>query len=307
MNSSVKSGDTSKLKAAETDYEEVSKKDDEDTPILPAKLETLGIPRHPLKKDTSNKDIEVIIQEMELDEELGLNQQKFLTAKKALEKDIDDLTSSKDYFEVSDDVIKKLFQIGSLQRKCLITNIKNVIKSFLTAGALPLIVNFITLALIYPMISYSRWVWSASFENPTTGMILLDVLNVLSWIGLVVILIVGIVLWSDKELKATLLSVKLKATPLREVGEEIPYGAKLKVLEAKRTKIFEDFIYVTPEFEVKNIKKNIFPKLPNIDPAILGVTMDNRKFMVVYWDIKKDIEKVTRQIEHFKKFKLNKE
>jgi hypothetical protein len=266
----------------------------------------MGLLRHPLKKGTSYEGIEKVAKEFEVDEELGLPHQQSLTAKKALEKDIEDLTSSKDYFEVSDNVIKKLFQIRKLQTQCTLLNIKSVLVAFLKGSIIPLSLSILVLALILPMISYSRWVWPTSLKDPTASMITLDIFNILSWVGMLIVLIVAVVKWCNVSIAYPVISVKMKAMSLKYVTDEIPFGAKLKVLEAKKTGIFEDFIYTTPEFEVQNIEKNLFPELPSIDPAILGVTLDSRKFMIVYWDIKKDIEKVTKQIEHFKKFKLNK-
>ena len=71
--------------------------------------------------------------------------------------------------------------------------------------------------------------------------------------------------------------------------------------EEKKTGIFEDFIFAQPEFFVEN--KTVEPRI-KIDPAILGMTKDQRMFMIVYWDVEHDVEHVLTQIDAFKKFKL---
>jgi multisubunit Na+/H+ antiporter MnhE subunit len=46
-------------------------------------------------------------------------------------------------------------------------------------------------------------------------------------------------------------------------------------------------------------------KLPSFpDPIVLGVAEDNRMFMVAWWDIKRDIDRVKENIKVFKKFKV---
>jgi hypothetical protein len=97
------------------------------------------------------------------------------------------------------------------------------------------------------------------------------------------------------------LKVKLDMTPLKKVDMKIPYGAKLKVQEAAKTGIFEDFVLAKPVFSVEQ-KEIIIDLKP--DPAILGITKDSRMFMIVYWDIQKDKEKVLKEIHRFRKYKL---
>jgi hypothetical protein len=114
------------------------------------------------------------------------------------------------------------------------------------------------------------------------------------------------------------LFAKLEMIPLSEATMKIPYGAKLKTAEAKRTGIFKEFAIVYPKFQVGEKVVNVgggkirgldgstakFFQSLNVDPAIVGITDDKRYFMVVYWDVQHDVERVLDEIEDFKKFKL---
>jgi hypothetical protein len=76
--------------------------------------------------------------------------------------------------------------------------------------------------------------------------------------------------------------------------------------EAKDSGLFEGFSIVRPEFftDQKSFKPSFqLPPFPP-DPAILGVTKDNRMFMVVWWDIEHDVDRVKTNIKKFKKFKI---
>jgi hypothetical protein len=269
-------------------------------PANPSKLY-----RHELRKGSSDKAIEDISEELDIDNKLGLVNQAEITATNALRHDIDVLTTSKDYFEVYPKLLEKLFKIGSLRRKCFWYNLKSAAIGFIQMSWLPLFFHIAFLALIYPMLKFSFAVfpWEInSFE------IFIGIVNIICWVGMLMLLVLGFSGWDGRVLKRTELNVKLETIPLGQVKTKIPRGAKLKVLEAQNTHIFQEFVYVTPDFEAKSkyFEVDLKKILPPIDPAILGITIDKRLYMIVYWDIEKDIEKVVKKIDHFKKFKLNK-
>jgi hypothetical protein len=298
-------------KAVEAEFEEVDEEQEglkmrerKSNQNLPATLETFSLIRHELKKGQTNDAIQAISEELDVDKKLGLEKQAKLTVSKSLKQDIDELTSSKDYFEVSQALLKKLFQIRKLRSQCFWHNIFAPIKAFFVAGVLPLSIHVLFLILLYPIVKFSVWIWPLAVKGATPWLVTLCIFNVIGWIGVAVVLIFGFVTWGGRRIQYALMKIKLKSLPLSEVTEKIPYGAKLKVLEAQETGIFKDFVYIAPEFEVNRKVHNIL--FPSIDPAILGVTGDKRMYMIVYWDIENDVEKVVKQIEHFKKFKLHK-
>ncbi len=69
------------------------------------------IRRHPLLAKKKKKYVREVKKELDLDAKLGLNIQSEETAKKALTKDIDELTNSRDYCEISKKGLERLFGI----------------------------------------------------------------------------------------------------------------------------------------------------------------------------------------------------
>lgn len=282
------------------EFEEVKEKN------LPADPKTFtSLRRHELMVQESDEHITSIKEELDIDTQLGLKHQAEITANKALMHDIDKLTSSNDFFEISSKQLSKLFQMGSLKRKCYWANLISFWSSVINTCALPITLDILFLALIYPMMIFSFAVipWKG---NPIG--ISLGFGNVIAWIGMIILLIFGIGTWDKKKLSYLVIDVKIDTKPLSSVSDPIPYGAKLKVLEAKKTGIFKDFVFAIPEFTIEgrnhliDLKKNF----PPIDPAILGVTEDKRMYMIVYWDLDKDVERIVKNINNFKKYKLGK-
>lgn len=285
------------------EFTEVKEENEKNLPMDPSTLRELH--RHELMVQKSDEAIKSIKKELIIDTELGLTNQAELTAKKALVHDIDKLTSSKDYFEITPKQLSKLFQIGALKRKCFWANLISFSSGVLKTCKVPLFLDVSFLALIYPMMVFSFAVipWKS---NPLA--LTLGFGNVFAWIGMLILLIYGICTWDKKKLSYFIIAVKVDTIPLLSVSSPIPYGAKLKVLEAKKTGIFKDFVFATPEFviESKNHIIDMKKNFPPIDPAILGVTQDKRMYMIVYWDLDKDVEKVIKNINDFKKYKLGK-
>jgi hypothetical protein len=80
---------------------------------------------------------------------------------------------------------------------------------------------------------------------------------------------------------------------------------KLKLKEAKDSGLFEGFSIATPEFHTNRVNYKPRFHLPEVkDPAILGITKDNRMYMIAWWDEKRDIDRVKMNIKKFKKFKI---
>lgn len=261
------------------------------------------IQRHPLinKSDTS---IQPIIDEFELDKALGLFNQARLTSQKALAHDIDELTSNKNFFEVTPKTLEKLFNFNSLKKHCFFSNLTSSILGFFKGAILPLSLDIIALSLIYPLFRFSFYAipWHYTPTSITIG-----IFNIITWIGWIILVIAGIRTWSDITIPHTILDIKLDLIKLDQVTEKIPYGAKLKIKEAQNTNLFQSFVFATPSFttrKLNDIYNKSNKKLPKNDPAILGVTLDQRMYMIVYWDIQKDTEKIIKNINKLKPFKL---
>jgi hypothetical protein len=267
---------------------------------LPATLESVKIFRHPLMEGKVTKDLAILVDELEIDRKLGLTYQAQETTEEILRKDIDELTSSKDFFEVSRKLVEKLFSLGKLKIMCFFSNVKEAIHQTLIVARPGIAMVLGGLLLLLPVVFL--WAHLGQIQSKVTaGLFCLFFLNVMFSLGLAVLVIVGFVnIFYDKTYSYDFMKVQINYVPLKEAQVKIPRGAKLKVLEAQETKIFEDFVLASPKFIVEH--KEVQFSRP--DPAILGVTKDKRLFMIVYWDVERDVERVVKDIESFKKFKL---
>lgn len=250
--------------------------------------------RHPLLKGLERAHVEKGIEELNLDEELGLKRQAQFTAKTVLQSDIDELTKSNDYYEVNKKTIEKIFGVASLRAICLFHNIIEAIRGTFDTLKYGILVSAVMVGILLITVS----VWNHAQPKPMMVLLALALAAASfgSFIGAIVVIFKNVEDGFDYDFMA----VKVDSRPLRDSDIKIPYGAKLKIKKAKDTKIFEDFVIVHPEF---NLEHKHFQPSFKVDPAVLGVTRDNRTFMIVYWDIEKDREKVIRNIQSYKKFK----
>lgn len=292
-----------------------------------------GALRHPLftEKKRKKKHIKEIEKEIELDIKLGLNPED--TARKALMKDIDELTHSRDYYEITKKELNQLFKINWIDLfYCKPYNILQKIKLlgqiFMGTTYTKVLGFFSLLSIPLAILGYTvaTWTlknrWDFLFNTLIVIAIVGAIVLIVSWISMAFNFRfeqLGDTQYNQEEgpkrtVTFTTMGVSLDILPLKEAKEiiKIPRGAKLKVAEAVDTKIFDGFVVAFPKFEVKkhkiNIKEKIIPRI-SIDPAICGITTDEsgesvRLFMVVCWDRKRDIDKTKKSIKRFLKYKI---
>jgi hypothetical protein len=281
-----------KKTAIDADFSEVHPEEENKTTALA--IINVEEARHPLMRGMENEAINKIKEEVALDEELGLKNQASINCKKALEVDIDELTSARDYYQVTKKIVGDIFGIPAFQFRCWTNNVKEAFTSSLKCGAWGFILSALAVGLFCGTIIFAHTHNMAKDINQMgMGAFIVGIL------GLVV---GGIVVFVNTKWEYTFINVKLAMEPIEGTTIKIPYGAKLKIKEAKDSKIFENFVIAHPEFETEQRSY----KMPEfqIDPAILGVTKDSRMFMIVYWDIEHDKEKIVKNLEDYKKFKL---
>lgn len=256
--------------------------------------------RHQLMKGVEIEYLAKAEEELKIDEELGLKNQAQKTIKSLLSKDIDELTNSKDYYEVDRKTIEQIFDFPKIKGMLFFQNVVNSIKE--TFYGLRFVLLFTSLmvastflGILLANISTDK----GNINNPY-----LFIFCVISIISAFIFLsnIIFQFCNGDVEFNYHTAKVDLNVEELSITNIKIPFGAKLKTLEAKKSGIFEDFRIITPQFTVDH---RIISFKRTVDPAIVGVTADNRWYMIVYWDIEHDKEKLMKDIERYKKFKVS--
>jgi hypothetical protein len=253
---------------------------------LPATLKDVQFLRHP-KAVQETEYFEKQKEEIKLDIDLGLTNQYEIDQKKLLRQDISTLTQSNNYYHISRKQLAKLFKIQELERMCFMHNVKEVFVGFFNAIKIPLAFIFVgVLSIVAGLYTHKNWL---EFTLILLGCILVAT-SIISFFVKPI---------GNVRFRFNFLDVHLRIERVLETKLILPTMAKLKMKEAKDTEIFEDFSIAYPWFTVSGdhppIKK---------DPVILGVARDNRFFMVCWWDIAKDIDKIKTSIEMFKKFKI---
>lgn len=299
-----------KLKSSQNDQE-----DKDEKRIVPI----VNIPRHPLMAAIENKHFKQQKKEVLLDAELGLENQCAIDTIDLLKEDINELTSSANYYEVNQNILNKLFKVDLLKFQCLPYNFMVLIGSIfkvIKTSVICLIGMVASLAIVVFMADNVPTQYGTTFS---TGAFWYWALFAIMIIVTVVFLRFSInklgfrivsnnngekVINRIFKFEFDFLTVRLTRENLKETSVKIPYGAKLKLREAMETNIFENFKIVYPTSFIEHTEKTfIFSRRP-LDPAIIGISSDNRQYMIVYWDVEKDIDKTLRDIKVLTKFKL---
>jgi hypothetical protein len=297
--------------AVEAEFELVNAKEEEKAQIrnLPARLDDVKILRHP-KALADPEYLKAFKEDMNLDIELGLNNQFEMDQKKVLQKDIDELTKSNEYYQVTRGLLAKIFNIRRLRSMCASANIKEAVVQSFVALKVPLLL----FALLIGSIMGSFWM--GHIEHHYTGLTgqFFDIGIALTVIWELAVA-VGIIAcfcsnFGNVRFNYEFMKVDVDLEEAKATRVPIPRMAKLKMKEAKDTGLFEGFTIAYPQFRTskKSFKPDFGPFFRALggggDPVILGVTKDSRMFMICWWDIAKDIDRVKTHIKMFKKFKI---
>jgi len=262
---------------------EIQKKEEEYQHKALAK--PIKIMRHHLMEGQDREYVKDIVEEIDLDQKLELKKQEAFKQAELLQKDIDELTKSNNYFEVSNKGLEKLFKIKKLKMKTVPFNLK---------------ILFITSLLYIPIL-----LTGLSIFLFVAGIVIHNIpfkvgLICSCAISLAVTIMFFISIFKSRD-AFQFINVHLRKEKVQDTCVRIPKGAKLKLLEAKESGIFNSYSIAYPEIYSKHPDSI---KSPRMDPAILANTVDGRMFMVVWWDVEKDIERSITDINKFKQFKL---
>jgi len=255
-------------------------------------LPVIPMERHPLMKGKETDYFKKEKERHEIASELGLENQVTHSVLNVYQQDIEKLTDSKDYVEVSNNTLEKLFQFRKLKNMAIINNIKNILNSevkWCFALLAITIVSWVGFTTVFP-------------KEPTSAVTLVFsliwiILNIGTSIG---VIILPIFIGTELGFNFNIISVNLRKDSVKETKIKLPYGALLKLKEAKESAIFKYFIVASPDIRIE--RKTI--KIPRLDPAILGITEDSKQFLICYWDIKGDFDRAEAEIERLKKLKI---
>jgi hypothetical protein len=223
-----------------------------------------------------------------------------------LKNDIDELTKSNEYHQVSKKMLNQLFGINKLRSSAFPYHVKEAITRSLYGLRFPFMwFGFIAICSI---LIYTLCHVKVGIDIDLKGLSV--VLGVLSFIGCGIGSICGFVncFISDRrdprvQLNYDFIKVALEMEPIKQTKVKIPLMAKLKIKEAKDSELFEDFTIAYPRVTLEN-KKHWLGLHKKVDPVILGVTKDERMFMVCWWDVKHEVDRAQTDLNMFKKYKV---
>ncbi len=306
----------------EVDFKEVTEemREAERQRNLPATLP--NVPKALGSHITGNAEaMERLRENIALNKELGLESQQQITVKKAVSTGIDSLYSQHDYPEINRAGLIALFGIKNNSPRMVIHNALQALKLLAYAA-----MSFLPLFVLY---GYGKGTAPIIVHAPESFLGLLSIIGYIP-VAIGAILCYGFYFrgwntaihretyeedwrgtkkkregqWIPSIFIANFLRIGLITEAAGSTTMEIPYGAKLRMKEAKDKGLFDSFHVVHPNMEqVKLMADQIIMR----DPALIGsVTVhgETRSFLISYWDIEKDRERLLVDMARFKKMKV---
>jgi hypothetical protein len=288
------------LNAVDAEFVTVTGEEKQHIANLPATLEDVKFLRHK-KAEPDAAYLQEFKDDIKLDIELGLRNQYEIDQTNVLKKDIDTLTQSNNYFQVTPKLLNKLFKIEELRALCAFHNLKEAIVESIKGSYRPILY---TVLLVFSILGTLQLIHIVNSNSPFAFWMYTAVVFAIIWdltdFGFLIACFC-----SDKfgklEYDYEFMKVDLAMEDIKDTKIPLPRIAKLKLKEAKDSELFEGFSIAHPEFKVD---RQVFKPKLKLDPVILGVAKDSRAYMICWWDIEKDIDKVKENIRLFKKFKV---
>jgi hypothetical protein len=223
-----------------------------ETPMnLPATIDAVSYLRHP-KAPAEADYTKAKKDEINLDVELGLQGQFTLDQNSLLKQDINELTKSNDYREVTPRILNKLFKMAQLKTMCFVPNVKEISMQTFRGIRVPLLFSVLTVALVVACVQLG---YKGHFSGNGPHSLYFGLSALVTGIGAVCSVVVGIssffsggVLHNDVVFEYCFLGVRLKMESVTQTKMKIPYPAKLKMKEAKDSGLFKDFVITHRNF-----------------------------------------------------------
>jgi len=257
----------------------------------PAPLPMILMDRHPLMNGKRTKVYAKENKRYQRAKKLGLVNQMKASVETVYNDDMNRLTKKKGYKRVTEEVLMQLFEIPRLKRLALKRTLQNIWASNLKYCIMACLFSTAYWVITNPIYdSSSVWFLPAIiFGAIATGLSL----------GSFILLRNGQRGWEFPVAKVALATANLDETSIR-----IPDRAMAAYEKAKGTGIFKDFKLRFPTTKIEKVSVNIIPEL---DPAIVGLTGTGKMYMICYWDIKQDIDIAEARINELKPFKIEEE
>jgi hypothetical protein len=248
------------IKAVDAEYSVYNEITDKSN--LPATLDCVEFLRHP-KAEQSPAYLAEIKEEIALDLELGLQSQYAMDQKKILKNDIDELTKSNEYHQVSKSMLEKLFHIDELKLRCFPHNLKEAVVQSFKGGWIPLLFAGLTVILTILTIYSGSYGNSLEAAHRPESLFMCIVATLLGMGALVCLVFIFTSAFGgafgERDFEYDFIDVKLILEDIRTTSVSIPKMAKLKLKEAKDSGLFEDFTIAHPQFIVDH--KEFHPML----------------------------------------------
>ena len=276
-------------------------------PMIP--IDTL---RHPQMRGIDAPHLQKMKEEIELDQELGLENQSTIDSKTLLKKDIDELTKSNDYRQVDKPLLRRMFKMGSMNTMCTIMNTKSFLTTILSEMWVILGGTFVGALMI-------MWACHLPKAHAEGGAALWALAVILFLSCLIIPLCVHRTInipsdqysggYEQKHVQGLYFKWNvswtiLKMEDIKVTTVKIPFFAKLKIKEAMEKKIFSGFSIAYPHLDI--VKRTAYFFVPQmVDPVILGIAADGRMYLVAWWNVKKEIDNIQQNIELLRKYKVS--
>jgi len=262
--------------------------------------------RHPQALSQGlNPNAALIEEEIALDLELGLPKQAEIDAQRLFSDDVKELTCLSSYQRVTPKVVEKMFGLGKVRWICALWNAQSAVGT-VVKGFMPSLIG-LGLATLASLATWRLALIAAPYRLGNAVIFLVVAFGVIgAAVGAIWAMVYSITEPFNRnggnELKFRFIWPKLDIEQVENTSIRIPNGAKLALKKARETGIFDDFAVASPEITVTTPSIKYRPKPP--DPVLLGVTKNLQYYLVAWWDIEKDVDRIQRDLRVLRKFRV---
>ena len=265
--------------------DETKTKEDRSLPVAP-------LERHPaITPDIGDEYVKQFEKEFRLAKELDMEFQSKLTQAEIIRKDVDKLAESKGYYQVNESLINKMLQYWTMKAKCVLYNITQYV-----FGTMRQSIHAIVWLILFGVSLY------VSIEVGTGNRTLPVILGIVGGGASAIFIFINVSAYIKRGFSYSFMKVNIQQQRVKDAEIKIPYGAMKKLKEAMDTNIFTHFVVSHPVISVDDSNTRVLAN--NTDPALCGESVDRRRFLICWWDMKRDEDKVPKKLDWIKNYKI---